>query len=96
MAIAESFAGDYNKVHYYQGVLIVEVALTLILYLILKIIHYIKWGHDEQAAKDESAPKPAEEETESRVIILSLRNGIRKVGMFIFPSYLLSILEQSH
>lgn len=35
-----------DQVKYYQGVLIVEVALTLIIYLILKCVHYVKWGHD--------------------------------------------------
>jgi hypothetical protein len=44
MAIPESFNNDIEKVHYYQGVIIAEVAVTLLLYIILKIIHYIKWG----------------------------------------------------
>jgi hypothetical protein len=47
MTIPDSFNGSINNVHYYQGVLIAELALTLVIYLLLKIIHYIKWGHDE-------------------------------------------------
>jgi hypothetical protein len=72
MALPESFNGSIHSLHYYQGVLIAEVALTLIIYLILKIIHYVKWGHDEEEAA--SAEKKAEEQKdvsedgESRVV----------------------------
>lgn len=47
-----AISGDVSKLHYYQGVLIAEVALTLILFLVLKIIHYIKWGYDEETGED--------------------------------------------
>ena len=42
-----------KNLHYYQGVLIAEVALTLVFYLIFKIIHYLKWGHDEEHSADD-------------------------------------------
>lgn len=45
---------NITNLHYYQGVLIAEVALTLVLYLILKIIHYVKWGHDEEMVVDKA------------------------------------------
>ena len=35
-----------NDIHYYQGVLLVEIALTLLIYFVLKIVHYVKWGYD--------------------------------------------------
>ena len=38
---------NISDVHYYQGVLLVEVALTLVVYTFLKIFHYIKWGYDD-------------------------------------------------
>lgn len=44
MALPAAF-NNIGDLHYYQGVLLVEVALTLLFYLILKIIHYVKWGH---------------------------------------------------
>lgn len=47
MAIPENL-GDLNNVHYYQGIIIAEVSVTLVLYIILKIIHYVKWGADEE------------------------------------------------
>lgn len=49
MALPAAFK-TLSDLHYYQGVLLVEVALTLILYLILKIVHYVKWGHAEEEA----------------------------------------------
>jgi nicotinamide riboside transporter PnuC len=52
MTLPSSFTNFYN-LHYYQGVLLAEVFLTLFLYTLLKIIHYIKWGHDEEAATAE-------------------------------------------
>jgi hypothetical protein len=57
MALPDSFNGSIHTLHYYQGVLIAEVALTLIIYLILKIVHYVKWGHDEEESS--SADKNA-------------------------------------
>ena len=35
-----------KDLHYYQGVLIAEVALTLLIFFFLKVVHYIKWGYD--------------------------------------------------
>lgn len=53
MTLPSSFNGSIHSLHYYQGVLIVEVALTLLIYLLLKVIHYVKWGHDEEAGAGE-------------------------------------------
>lgn len=50
MTIPSVFNGSINNLHYYQGVLIAEVAVTLLIYLLLKVIHYVKWGYDEEAA----------------------------------------------
>ena len=47
MVLPDSFAGDLNSLHYFQGVIIAEVAVTLALYIVLKIVHYVKWGADE-------------------------------------------------
>lgn len=46
MAIPNAF-DDIDDLHYHQGVIIAEVASTLVLYIILKIIHYLIWGADE-------------------------------------------------
>jgi hypothetical protein len=52
MVLPSSFyPSDYNKLHYYQGVLVAEVAVTLLVYIALRIIHYIKWGYDEEMEK---------------------------------------------
>lgn len=71
MTLPESFNGSIHTLHYYQGVLIAEVALTLIFYLLFKIIHYIKWGYDEEMAAGDKKPEGAKEgeeaDTESRV-----------------------------
>jgi len=45
-------ANPIKDLHYYQGVLIAEVALTLLIFLVLKVVHYIKWGYDEEAGED--------------------------------------------
>ena len=47
-----TIVGDAGRLHYYQGVLIAEVALTLIVFLVLRIVHYVKWGYDEEAGAD--------------------------------------------
>ena len=44
-----------NDIHYYQGVLVVEVALTLIVFMILKMVHYVKWGYDEEQSDAEES-----------------------------------------
>ena len=36
----------------HQGVVIAELAITLVLYSLLKIIHYLKWGHLEEVGAD--------------------------------------------
>lgn len=64
MAIPAAFNNTISDVHYYQGVLLIEVALTLIFYLILKIIHYVKWGHDEQLGSEEGQADKKEPEAE--------------------------------
>jgi hypothetical protein len=46
-----AIVGDVGRLHYYQGVLMAEVALTLIIFLVLRIVHYIKWGYDEEAGE---------------------------------------------
>jgi len=43
MAIPNAL-GDLENLHYYQGVIIAEVASTLVLYIIFKIVHYLIWG----------------------------------------------------
>jgi hypothetical protein len=45
MTLPEAFDGDMNNLHYYQGIIIAEVAVTLILYVLLRFFHYIKWGY---------------------------------------------------
>jgi hypothetical protein len=49
---------NYNNLHYYQGVLIAEVAVTLFIFFILKVIHYIKWGYDDEAGHAANDDKP--------------------------------------
>lgn len=56
MALPESFNGSITTLHYYQGILVAEVALTLIFYLLLKIIHYVKWGYDEEMNSGDKKP----------------------------------------
>lgn len=50
MAIPDSL-GTLDEVHYYQGIIIAEVAVTLFLYVILKVFHFVIWG----AIKEEEA-----------------------------------------
>jgi hypothetical protein len=105
MTLPSSYNGSINNLHYYQGILIAEVALTLILYLLLKVIHYVKWGHDEEVGSADSADskqaevgakKEGEEEnTESRVRYVLSRNGTRRRGMSTFQSSLPTTLEPS-
>jgi hypothetical protein len=47
MGLPSSFSNNISNLHYYQGVILAEVGATLILFLIFKGIHYVKWGHDE-------------------------------------------------
>ena len=48
----QTSANPIKDLHYYQGVLIVEVALTLLVFFALKVVYYIKWGYDEEAGED--------------------------------------------
>jgi len=48
MALPDAFENNLENLDYYQGVLIAEVAVMLVLYIVLKMIHYIKWGHQEE------------------------------------------------
>ncbi len=57
MVLPDAFNGNIDNVHYYQGIIIAEVAVTLALYIVLRIIHFIKWGADE-VAMDEKKEKP--------------------------------------
>ena len=66
MAIPNAF-DDIDDLHYYQGVIIAEVASTLALYIILRVIHYLIWGADEEAMNEkgpgaEGKEPPSEEE----------------------------------
>lgn len=80
MAFPGPFQNDpnVNNLHTYQGILIVEVVLTLVLYTILRIIHYVKWGYDEELPDnpDKADPKVEEEEGSSKVIFNLFRSGI--------------------
>ena len=42
-----------SDLHYYQGILIAEVAATLFVFFVFKIVHYIKWGYDEESGESE-------------------------------------------
>jgi hypothetical protein len=69
---------NLNNLHRYQGILVVEVVLTLVLYTILRIIHYVKWGYDEESPdnSDKAEPKTEEEDGSSKVIFIIFRSGI--------------------
>jgi hypothetical protein len=47
MVLPDAFEGLMTNLHYYQGVIVAEIAATLVLYIVLKIVHYVKWGADE-------------------------------------------------
>ncbi len=49
MVLPDAFNGNIDNVHYYQGIIIAEVAVTLALYIVLRIVHFVKWGADEVA-----------------------------------------------
>ena len=38
-------SNNYNTVSRYQGVVVAELACMFIFYLLLKIIHFCKWGY---------------------------------------------------
>jgi hypothetical protein len=60
MGLPSSFSNNISNLHYYQGVILAEIGATLILFLILKGIHYVKWGHDEEVPSEKSDDKPTE------------------------------------
>ena len=106
MTLPAAFNNSIKDLHYYQGVLLVEVALTLLFYLILKIVHYVKWGYDEENGGSEKEAEgekkstdkkegEAEEESESKVLLSLVRNGTKRLGTFTSPSYFPSTSEQS-
>jgi hypothetical protein len=55
MGIPEALV-DMSNIHYYQGIIIAEVSVTLGIYVILKIIHYLKWGANDEGEKIQKAP----------------------------------------
>jgi len=62
-----SLTHPLNDIHYYQGVLLVEVALTLLIFLVLRIVHYVKWGYDEEQGLSEDVErKPEEKKSEKK------------------------------
>ena len=50
MVLPERYDNSRHNLHYYQSLIIAELALTLLFYLAFKIFHYVKWGHDEEEA----------------------------------------------
>ena len=48
MAIPDVFNGNLSDIDYQQGVIIAEVASMLLIFIILKVIHYVKWGFDDE------------------------------------------------
>lgn len=76
MTLPDVYLGNLNNLDYYQGVIVAEISVTLGLYIALRIVHYIKWGYDEQAAQEQKEAKPeenkvqsAEEDTTTKVIL---------------------------
>ena len=47
MVLPDSFNGSLSDLGYYQGVLLAEVSLMLVMFLVLRMVHYVKWGFDE-------------------------------------------------
>lgn len=58
-----SALGTIENIHYYQGIIIAEVAVTLWLYIIVRIIHYLIWGANEEQEQAE-APSPQKNQSE--------------------------------
>ena len=93
MAIPDAFNGSISDLHYYQGVIIAEVSVTLVVYIVLKIIHYVKWGaaEEQEAGPVEGAKKDvsAEEDTTTRVkyLLFHLEMGTKDLGC-VFPHHL--------
>jgi hypothetical protein len=51
MVLPDAFNNDILLLHYYQGVIFAEISVTLALYVVLKIVHFVKWGADEEAER---------------------------------------------
>ena len=66
MALPAAFNNNIKDLHYYQGVLLVEVALTLLFYLILKIVHYVKWEYDEENGGSEKEAEGEKKSTDKK------------------------------
>ena len=77
----------------YQGVVIAEIACSLVLYIVLRIIHYCIWGHALQNKNDDEGTlililrqaRCRVRRTSMRFII-NCRGGIRMAGIYTFPS----------
>ena len=72
MVLPDRYDGEMSNLHYYQGLMIAEIACTLVLYLFFKIFHYVKWGHDEEQQeqgdkKNDEKKDDGEEDTDSKV-----------------------------
>ena len=93
MVIPDAFNGSISDLHYYQGVIIAEVAVTLAVYIVLKIIHYVKWGaaEEQEAGPVEGAKKDvsAEEDTTTRVkyLLFRVEMGTKDLGR-VLPHHL--------
>jgi hypothetical protein len=42
-------SGAYD-IQYYQGVIMAEIAVMLVIFIVLQMIYYAKWGHEEEMA----------------------------------------------
>ena len=89
MAFPQSYTqGAINR---YQGVIIAEVACMLVFYILLKMIHFFKWGHlylsgEESEGTQSFYSEKKEADTDERVCILSyFRNGHKTHGTSTSP-----------
>ena len=85
MVIPSVFDEGISEVHYFQGVLIAEVAVTLAVYIVLKIIHYVNGVLQRNR-------KRALLKVLKRMYRLSKiprrENGNKKSGMYTSPSFI--------
>lgn len=51
-----------------QGVILAEVACTFFLYILLKIIHYLRWGYEDDLAPKEGIDTSQHRCTKGRFI----------------------------
>jgi hypothetical protein len=56
MVFPGPFQSDTNtqKINYYQSIIVVELALTIVAYFIIRIVHYVKWGYNEELPDDDA------------------------------------------